>query len=87
MSQVNYRTPSLPQTTNSHPQTQNKVSISPPTTGITNVGTVPHFANNNGKQHLAAKNSGININKKLDKKKKKDKKLLKEDIGNPTNFK
>lgn len=90
-SQINYR-PSPPQlqNCNSHPQTrkQNKISSSPPTTGITNVGTVPHFANNNGRQHLASKNSINTItDKKVDKKKKKDKKLLKEDIGNPTNFK
>lgn len=74
----------------------NQMPISPPqmssTTGITNVGTVPHFANSQKSSHnnnsrSNQTNYNANTDKKFDKKKKKDRKLQKEDISNPTNFK
>ena len=68
----------------SQPTPQPAPPIPPPTAaaGITNVGTVPHFSNNFGVQHLAANKKEKNNKKKKDKKTK----IRKEDIGNPTNF-
>uniref|UniRef100_A0A914CBA7 WASp n=1 Tax=Acrobeloides nanus TaxID=290746 RepID=A0A914CBA7_9BILA len=68
----------------SQPTPQPAPSLPPPTAaaGITNAGTVPHFSNNFGVQHLAANKKEKNNKKKKDKKPK----IRKEDIGNPTNF-